>query len=131
MSRRVFQQLFARVGIAAILFTQLALAAYACPMLGGAVGGVSGAVDEMPTPMSGCEELDSTNPNLCLKYCQSASQLSHNAPQFVIPPVPSMLVAILEPVEQAVPDLGVAARSILIERQTSPPPLILFGVLRI
>ena len=131
MSTRAFQRLIAKIGVAAVLFTQLAVAAYACPALLGSDNSMPAAIaNDMQTAMPDCEELDVSNPHLCLQHCQAGSQSVQTAVQVSIPPAATMLLTIVEPV-QSILSLGIIALSVFAERETSPPPLIRFGVLRI
>ena len=130
MSIRAFQRLVAKIGIAAVLFTQLAVAAYACPALTGADDSMPAAMaDDMQAAMLSCEELDVSNPNLCLQHCQAGSQ-SMQTTQLSIPPAATIRLTVLEPV-QPVSSLGTTTLSVLAEREISPPPLIRFHFLRI
>jgi hypothetical protein len=131
MSTRAFHRLIAKIGIAAVLFTQLTVAAYACPALTGSDHSMPAAMaDDMHAAMPGCTKVDAGNPNLCLQHCQAGSQSVQTAPQLPIPPAATMPLTVVEPV-QPVAGLGIAALSVLAERETSPPPLIRFRVLRI
>lgn len=131
MFTRSLKRLIARIGIAVVLFTQLAVAAYACPTLVGVDDSAPVAVaDTMDAGMPGCEQLDTDNPNLCLQHCQAGSQSVQTTPQVSVPPVVMMPLAIIEPV-QPVSSLQNAVLPVFLERETSPPRLIRFGVLRI
>lgn len=131
MFTRALKRLIAKIGIAAVLFTQLAVAAYACPILVGADNSTPVAMAEtMDAGMPGCEQVDTDNPNLCLQHCQADSQSVQTTPQVSIPPVVMMPIAIIEPV-QLVTSLGTTRLPTFLERETSPPRLIRFGVLRI
>ena len=132
MSIRAFHRLVAKIGIAVVLFAQLAVAAYACPALTAPDHSMAAAMaDDMHAAMPGCEkEVDAGNPNLCSQHCQAGSQSAQTAPQLPIPPAATMPLTIVEPV-QPVAGLGITALRALPERETSPPPLIRFRVLRI
>ncbi len=131
MSTKAFRRLVAKIGIAAVLFTQLAVAAYECPVIRGAGDGVRVVVaDDMRSTMPGCEETDIDNPNLCLQHCQAGNQSVQTMPQLSVPAIAVVHVAIIEPIQPA-SGIGISALSVLMERETSPPPLIRFGVLRI
>ena len=125
------KRLAARIGVAALLFAQLAVAAYACPVLmnSGETANVMTAED-MHLSMPGCEESDSGNPNLCLEYSQAGSQAVQSTPQAPLPAVvmtPVALVNLPQPANRP----GIIAMSMLPEPETSPPPLLRFGFLRI
>lgn len=132
MSTKAFHRLIAKIGIAAVLLTQLAVAAYACPLLTwlGADNRMSTSMPDDMSAMPSCKKLDIGNPNLCLQHCQAGSQSVQTAVQLSIPPAATMPLTIIEPVQ---PDssLEITTQSALLERETSPPPLIRFGVLRI
>jgi len=131
MFTRALKRLIAKIGIVAVLFTQLAVAAYACPALMGMDDSMPVAMaDTMDAGMSGCEQIDTDNANLCLQHCQAGSQSVQTTPQVSIPPVLMMPLAIIEPV-QPVSSLQKAVLPDFLERETSPPRLIRFGVLRI
>ena len=131
MLTRALKIIAARIGIAALLFSQLAVAAYACPtvMTGGELAAVM-TTEDMRAAMPDCEMSDSGNPNLCLEYSQVGSQAVQSTPQAPLPAVilnPVAVVDLPQPVQQA----GIIALSLLPERETSPPPLLRFGFLRI
>ena len=131
MLTHTLQRLAARIGIVALLFAQLAVAAYACPVVmnSGEIANVMTAAD-MHAAMPGCEESGSGNLNLCLEYSQAGSQAVQSTPQPPLPAVvmtPVALVNLPQPANRP----GIDATSILPERETSPPPLLRFGFLRI
>ena len=127
----LMKRLIAKIGIAAVLFTQLAVAAYACPALMGMDDSMRVAMaDTMDAGMPGCEQVDTDNPNLCLQHCQAGSQSLQTTPQVSIPSVVMVPLAIIEPV-QPVSSLQNAVLPVFLERETSPSRLIRFGVLRI
>ncbi len=131
MLTRAIQRFAGCIGIAALLFAQLAVAAYACPtvMSSGEIANVLTAED-MHLSMPGCEESDSGNPNLCLEYSQAGSQAVQSAPQAPLPAVVMTPVAVVD-LPQPQNHTGIIALSLLPERETSPPPLLRFGFLRI
>ena len=120
--------------MAAVLFTQLAVAAYACPAVEGPAAVIAAAgAEAMRTAMPGCEMNDTAGtPNLCLQHCQAGDQSVQTLPQVAVPAFAavSLVVVIVEPAlsearcaNAALPELPAPA--------ASPPPLIRFGVLRI
>lgn len=132
MLTRTNRRLAAIVGIAALLFSQMAVAAYACPEKAHAGGGAyATAADEMHAAMPGCGERDSNseNVNLCQQHCQAGSQAVQTSPQ-TLPPAVLASTTVIE-LPQPVAASGIVAVSTLPERSTSPPPLLRFGVLRI
>jgi hypothetical protein len=132
MFTQAFKRLIARTGAAAMLFTQLAVAAYACPAIEGPANMISAAIaDDMHAAMPGCDMRDTDNPNLCLQHCQAGDQSVQTTPVVSIPVLAAIsTLAVIDPAQlQSSP--GIAALSFLPEHATSPPPLIRFGVLRI
>jgi len=131
MSIRALHRLVAKIGIAAVLFTQLAVAAYACPVLMEPDHNMSARKTAAGhAAMPGCEKADAGNPNLCLHHCQAGTQSVESAPQLPMLAASPMLLTLVEAV-QPVAGFGITALSVLAERETSPPPLIRFRVLRI
>jgi hypothetical protein len=134
MTTRAIQRLAARIGIAVLLFAQLAVSAHACTALTGPLDDTRAvAADSLHAAMPGCEEADSNdsgNSVLCLKHCQSDSQSVNTSSQAGVPavalPPPLIVAQIRRPCETDNPVLAS-----LLERETSPPPLLRFCVLRI
>jgi hypothetical protein len=76
MTRRT-RYLAALFSLVALLFTQLAVAAYACPMEGaGEVASIAGDCEGMG--------MDAAQPGLCLAYCERGDQ-SLDKPTVVVP----------------------------------------------
>jgi hypothetical protein len=123
------RRLIAKTSIAALLFTQMAVAAYACPL---SVHENAPAMMEgdMHAAMPDCHKQDDKNLNLCLQHCQAGNQTVQTTPQVSVPAMATMPLAVVEPV-QLYASLGVTVISALPERATSPPPLIRFRFLRI
>jgi hypothetical protein len=131
MLTRAIKVFAARIGIVALLFSQLVVAAYACPavMNRGELANVMTAED-MHAAMPDCEMSGSGNPNLCLEYSQAGSQAVQSTPQQPLPAVVmTPLAFVVLPQPASLP--GIVAQSLLPERETSPPPLLRFGFLRI
>ncbi len=131
MLTRAIKNFAARIGIAVLLFAQLAVAAYACPtvLTSGEIANVLTAED-MHLSMPGCEEADRGNPNLCLEYSQVGRQAVATAPQAPLPAVFMTVVAVVDlppPEHQS----RITVPSLLPERESAPPPLLRFGFLRI
>jgi hypothetical protein len=106
---------------ACLLFTQLAVAAYACPKQEIPTTPAAAIADEPAGMPEGCAALDPVNPNLCLQHCQGASQLPDGS-SFVIPaPEPLPLVYIALPARPVLTSLTVAYASELLARNTAPP----------
>lgn len=125
------KRLIAKTGIAAVLFAQLAMAAHACAMPINAGTGMRVAMTgDMHASMPGCEMSDSENPNICLQHCTAGNQSVQTAPQVSVPAIASIFVLAIEPA-QLESGVGITVLSVLLERETSPPPLVRFRVLRI
>ena len=133
MFRQTFKRLIARFSVAAVLFTQLAVAAYACPAVEGPAAVIAAtSADAMRAAMPGCEMNDNTgSPNLCLQHCQAGDQSVQTLPQVAVPAFAAVsLIVVFEP---ALSEAG-RGNALLPAPPThavSPPPLIRFGVLRI
>ena len=132
MFTRSLKRIVAQVSIAAVLFTQLAVAAYACPVMTGPANVIAATiVDDTHAGMPGCEMPDAGNPNLCLQHCQAGNQSVQTLPHVEVPafaafPTPALIEP--APLEADPPVVTLAALPL---HETSPPPLIRFGVLRI
>jgi hypothetical protein len=117
MSRR----LTAAIAIVALLFSQLAVSAFACPMDAPPAAMMAMAPDH-------CEGM--ATPNLCDRHCDyGAANVSHAtpdlAPEVLALPLPWRAVSVTASAASVRIPVAAAARS------HSPPPLTLFGVLRI
>jgi hypothetical protein len=80
MSGRSLRRLAAWLGILAIVFAQVAVAAYACPALGAALAG--------PDQHVPCPDMDPAQPNLCDRHCHGGDEQAGGAlaltPSFVV-----------------------------------------------
>jgi hypothetical protein len=126
------KRLIAKTGMAAVLFAQLAVAAYACPVIAGPANIVAATrADDMHAAMPECEMRDTGNPNLCLQHCQAGDQSVQTLAHVEVPAFAA--ISTLALIERAQLDsiTGIAILSALSERETSPPPLVRFRVLRI
>lgn len=117
---RNFRVVAAVVAVFALLFSQLALSAFACPRLADA-GPVEMAADH-------CDP--AVNVNLCDSHCNyGASNVGYGspdtAPDIFALPLPWRAEAAATPAPSARVPRDLAARS------HAPPPLALFGALRI
>ena len=129
---RALKLLVARIGIAALLFAQLALAAYACPVTAGPVEASHAAMaDDAHGAMPGCDESGPDNVNLCLQHCEASGWTVQPTPQPPVTAVALLPVVFVAPVPPARDDIVPHTLATLLERETSPPPLLRFCVLRI
>lgn len=125
---RALRRFIAKLGIVALLFMQLAVAAYACP-------GVPSSSDSpmvMSTSdaaMDDCPMGDRSAPNLCKQHCQHDGQATGqaSAPVFA---VDLPLLAVLPVVEVLPAPVAPDVSSEFLAHATSPPPAIRFGVFR-
>lgn len=115
---RLFTVLLALVSL---LFMQLAVAGYTCPI--GPEKATVSTQAEMPCAESMSKSMDDAQPNLCQAHCQIGQQTNHN---FELPSVPGMSVVF---VDFSLPDiepvsLGVSWQLPHLTRTTSPPASI-------
>lgn len=126
---RLFRRFVAKLGIAALLFMQMAVAAYACPHL--QAGSDAAEPQRFATAHEaqarGCVEIDATAPHLCLQHCQQGSQASDSGGPIVLPAVALLPVVW---VDSSVPGVEPGDQRELLARATTPPPSIRFCVLR-
>ena len=132
MFTRAFKRLIAKIGIAAVLFAQVTVAAYACPGLADMQRGAPAAMatGQQSTTHGDCQGMDTDNPNLCRQHCNDGDQSFQGAPHVTIFPLMTMPLVIVEPL-QPVSARGVISLPGLLERATAPPPIIRFRVFRI
>ncbi|WP_228892575.1 hypothetical protein [Pseudoduganella aquatica] len=103
-----------------LLFAQLAVAAYACPVLIGQQAPEAVSMPDMP----GCTDMsmDKSSPSLCAAHCdaghQSADTSSTPAVQAF---VPCELELVLPRIERSAPALAFSRESVPLTRATSPP----------
>lgn len=125
------RRLIARIGIGALLFAQMALAAYACPVSAGPAETSHAAMaDDTHTVMPGCDESGSDGASLCLQHCQASGWSVQPTPQPPVETVALLPVVFIEPMPPA-RELAPTTLAALLERATSPPLLLRFCVLRI
>ena len=119
MIRRKFRALAALFAIVAVLFSQLAVSAYACPGADGMM--LAAIVDEAP-PCDQHPAKESTTP-LCVAHCQQGDQSLDQRGA----PVPAVALAMLPtswlaPVATVVESPTASATLVsLLERPTGPP----------
>jgi hypothetical protein len=113
--------------LTAVLFLQIAVAAYACPMPADEVAAVSTAEDSA-NPR--CHGVDDARPKLCEQHCLYDAQTVDTQPHTAVQPPLSTIVSVVVRKDGHVPASS-AARSDLVARAAAPPPLVRFGVLRI
>ena len=116
---RKYRQFVARLVLAALLFAQGAVSAYACP---GSTDSVTppAAVEAMP----GCDEmtrLDPVVPNLCLAHCQSGDQTFDHSSQLIAAPalLPALVVSLFDPATSQASGRASSSQGLTAAR---PPP---------
>ncbi len=104
-----------------LLFTQLAVAAYACPAGAGMVAGAP-ARDARAGNMSHCARTDPAKPGLCHAHCANAQQSADTpAAPPVLPFVATSLVGVLPTTVATTTAPERAAAAVLPERASAPP----------
>ena len=113
--------------LSALLFLQLAIAAYACPTPKDGGMPTLGAVVPAAQP---CPMTDQEQPKLCEQHCVHASQSVDAQPHSTVSaPVLSLLAVVLQP--NSLLPTGPRIDGALLVAIVGPPPLVRFGVLRI
>ena len=113
--------------LGALLFLQLAVAAYACPAptaSGGSISATAG-VDVSP-----CKEMDQERPKLCEQHCVHDSQSVDTQPHSAVnaPLLPFLTVVVHSDFHLVT---GPSVHGVSVPAVGEPPPLVRFGVLRI
>lgn len=127
---RASRRFVAKLLIAAMLFLQLAVAAYACPGFSQADDMSMSAAMAEEMPMEGCTMGDQVQPNLCKQHCEQNSQALDQSPPaaLALPVLPLLAVVTTEPEPRCA--VSEAPREFL-ARATAPPSAIRFCVFRI
>lgn len=112
------------LAVISVLFTQLAMAAYACPgmpvaqAMGMAMTTAAEAVHAMPD----CDEMDLEQPALCHAHMQAADQsLDKPVSPSVLPFVAVLLVQAISVLHTASPSLDPYAEPAWLRRSFEPP----------
>lgn len=124
---RVGRKYVAWLCLSALLFLQIAVAAYACPL---PMNDRTAAIAAADAPATPCPDMDQERPNLCEQHCLQGSQSVDVQPHSSIgtPNVRPMIVRGLAGLSSGIkPNAHGSFRFAVVE----PPPLIRFGVLRI
>src|SRR5215203_1893930 len=90
MFNKTLKRLIAKTCVAALLFMQFAVAAYACTAVGGPASAIAAANSEsMQTAMPGCDMNNAADTpayvNLCLQHCQSGDQSVQTLDHLAVP----------------------------------------------
>src|ERR1700737_24616 len=123
---RIGQKKVAWLCLSAVLFLQLAVAAYPCPPPEGRPAAVAAVVPAAQP----CAGMDQERPKLCEQHCAQNSQSVDTQPHSNInAPVLPLSAVVVQP------DLYLPTRpsvyGALLVTVVDPPPLVRFGVLRI
>ena len=131
MINKVLRRATAKLLIAALLFMQMAVAAYACPGFDSqSNASQSAATADGMSSEAGCAMGDKTQPNLCRQHCQQGSQtLDQSLPAAILTPVLPLLAVVDS--EPALPCAAPEDSREFLARTTAPPPSIRFCVFRI
>jgi hypothetical protein len=121
---RTHRTVTARLGLAALLFMQLAVAAYACPTPGQGAPSVVTAPAAHP-----CGMKDTHQPKLCEQHCVGDAGTSNGfaQPLVAMPAVLTVALCVQPALSAVVHEARGAHRASAVD----PPPLVRFGVLRI
>ena len=126
LMKRASRKIGAWLCLTAVLFLQLAVAAYACPTRtdGATVLGPAGAASQP------CHTMDHERPKLCEQHCVYAAQTVDTQPHSAVQtPVLGVLSVVVWQDGRA--PARTIARNAIAACATAPPPLVRFGVLRI
>ena len=111
---RVTRKLVSLIGIVAVVFAQLAVSAYACPM-------EFAALDEaVGVPETNSSGRDASAPALCQKHCENAQQNVNDTPQPLAGVSLASAVVVTLAIDRAMSLPAKAATSSL-HHATSPP----------
>jgi len=112
--------------LSALLFLQLAVAAYACPTPTDRGSSISATVVVHVSP---CQEMNQERPKLCEQHCVQDSQSVDTQPHSAVnvPLLALLAVVVQSDAHFAIgPSIHGASSKV-----ADPPPLVRFGVLRI
>ena len=134
MITRSLRRLIARIGIATMLFAQVAVSAYACPGIIEYLASGNAPVAMASVALGGtqahCDDADAANPNICRQHCQGANLSVESSPALDLPPVAPMQMTVAEPFLPVI-NTVVAILPVLLKRETTSPSSIRFRVFRI
>jgi hypothetical protein len=114
----------ALIALISMLFTQLAVAGYACPDMKIMHAGESAVMmtDDGNQHMSGCIGMDMEQPNLCQAHDQVGTQsLDKPGAPHVSPFMAAALTVVFHDIETASKSIAAQAASVPLTRTTAPP----------
>jgi hypothetical protein len=110
------------LALVSLLFTQLAVAAYACPSQNLQQMHDMASVSAVHAGMSGCEGMDMEQPSLCHAHDQTGNQsLDKPETPHVAPFMPAALLLAVIALDVTVPATALPPEIQLLQRATSPP----------
>ena len=108
----------AALGIGALLFAQLAVAAYVCPAADGQSTALPSSIETVAAP---CQKMDKNRANLCKQHCEQASQ-SVDTPVHAAIDVPVLpLIAVITQAANARLPVNETVQGNLLFSNTDPP----------
>ena len=137
------QRFICRLLIGVLVFAQLAIAAYACPALAqlheaatdhpvvamadtGKAAALPSGTSDAPTEAAamppGCDQMDSSAPQLCAEHCRFGQQSADHAPALTVPAAVPTTLYIL-PVQPEPPGPVRPAADMALEQVAASPPL--------
>ncbi len=117
MKMRFIRKLAACIGLTALVFAQLAVSAYACPVLAQAIEAAQAAGTP---PCHGTDGMDNDQPALCQVHCQDGLQnINDTQPTFTLPGFVSGFIVMIDSAAQQPLPVRPASPSML--HSTSPP----------
>ena len=132
LKRRTLRSITAYLGVLCLLFAQLAVSAYACPMLVEGVSAERGNItaQNVASTATPCSTADMSQPALCEKHCQDGQQNVNDSPfhPASLDFSPGFVVTLMVADPAALPG---AFESSLLLHATSPPLTIRNCCLRI
>lgn len=116
MKMRATRKLAACIGLSALVFAQLAVSAYACPVLAQAVEAAQPANTTTPP----CHDMDMDQPALCQLHCQDSLQNVNDVqPAFALSGFVTGFIVMIDSAAQKPLQVRPASPSLL--HSTSPP----------
>lgn len=109
------------LAVVSVLFSQLAMAAYACPGL--PTGQAMAMAAETDHAMPDCEQMDNAQPALCHAHVQAGDQTLDKPPSPNVPPTVAVLLMPAMSGLHLVPPLVVFYADAAGLRRSSDPPL--------
>jgi hypothetical protein len=114
---RFSRKLVSLLGIAAVMFAQLAVSAHACPMQ---LMGMGEPAAVVASTEATADEADAGSPALCQKHCENSPQNATDSPQPLVlfSPEPAFAISLAMEIAALLP---VATLTPSLLRATSPP----------